>query len=169
MLLVFDGAEWEPAAVCVCVCVSLSFCGKNLTPIPTQQTAQHFLLSPPLLLPHYVLFTPLEAAQLSFPLLFFLLFHRPTLTWLQYVSLHPTAVFIIPAFASIPFRERLFCLERQKKTVMWKTPPTGDPDGSQSLHMDQRCATHAKFRDIQLHKAASCYENKIIFLLRTPE
>lgn len=49
-----------------CVCFFKAFCGKNLTPIPRQQTALRSLLFffPPSL-PHYVLFTPLEAARLS--------------------------------------------------------------------------------------------------------
>ena len=113
----------------VCVCSS-SLCGKNLTPIPYQQTAQHFLFFPPPVF-FLIMFCLLPLKQPRLPH-FFLLFRRPTLTWLQYVSLHPTAVFIIPAFACIPFRKRLFCLERQKKTVMSRTPPTGNPDGSQS-------------------------------------
>lgn len=145
--------------MCLCVCFSPRLCGKNLTPIPYQQTTRHFLS--PSLLPHYVLFTPLEAARLP-P--FFLLFHRPTLTWLQYVSLHPTAVFIIPASPCIPFRESLFCLERQ--TVTSKAPPTSTPDGSQSFHMYQSDATHTKCKAIQLHKIL-CYKNIIITLSRT--
>lgn len=131
--------------------------------LPANHHAFSFFLPP--LLPHYVLFTPLEATRLP---LSFLLFHRPTLTWLQYVSLHPTAVFIIPAFACSPFTESLFCLERQKKTVMSKTPPTSNPDGSQSFHMHQRDATHTRFWDIQLHKIVR-YENIIILILGKQE
>lgn len=71
---------------------------------------------------------------------------------LQYVSPHPTAVFIIPAFACIPLRDSLLCLERQKKTVMSRTPPTSSPDGSHSSSTEQRDATPAKFRDFQSHK-----------------
>lgn len=137
------------------VCVFLkAFCGKNLTPIPHQQTAPRslfffFFLFPPSL-PHYVLFTPLEAARLSPspppPPRLFLLFRRPALTWLQHASLHPTAVFILPAFARIPLRESSLCLERRKKTVMSRTPPAGGPDGSQRFRTEQRDATHSKFR-----------------------
>lgn len=73
---------------------------------------------------------------------------------LQYVSPHPTAVFIIPAFACIPLRDSLLCLERQKKTVMSRTPhpPTSNPDGSHSSRTEQRDATPAKCRDFQSHK-----------------
>lgn len=71
---------------------------------------------------------------------------------LQYVSPHPTAVFIIPAFACIPLRDSLLCLERQKKTVMSRTPPTSNPDGSHSSRTEQRNATPAKFKDFQSHK-----------------
>ncbi len=146
--------------VCVCVCVPHQvFVGKTWPQFLTSKPPHIFFFLPPLL-PHYVLFTPLEATRLP---LSSLLFHRPTLTWLQYVSLHPTAVFIIPAFACSPFRDSLFCLERQKKTVMSKTPPTSNPDGSQRFHMHQRDATHTRLRDIQLHKTVR-YENIIILL-----
>lgn len=115
--------------------------------LPANRRAFSFFL--PLLLPHYVLFSPQTSLT---PLFFFLLFHRPNLFWLQCVSLHRTAMFIIPAFACIPFRDSLLCLERQKKTVRSKTPPTSSPDGTHSFHEEQRDATHTKFRDIQLHK-----------------
>lgn len=108
---------------------------------------REFFHSPPFRLPCNVLFIPLEAAKLS---CFFLLFHIPGLSRLQYASPHPTAVFIIPVLACFHFRE--LCLERQKKTATLRTPPTSNPDGSHSFQMEQRDATHAKLRDVQLLK-----------------
>lgn len=130
--------------VCVCVCYfSPSLCGKKLTPIPHQQTSLHSP-SPPLLPsplpPHYVLFTPLEAARLPVLLL---LFHRAMLTWPQCVPPRPGAVFIIPAFACLPFRETLLCLERQRKTVVSKKrrlPPATQMD-HKSFRTGHRGAT----------------------------
>lgn len=159
MLLFSDSPEWEPDVdinvcclkACVRVFLTKSLWEKTWPQFHTSKPPGIFFFLPPL--PHHVLFTPLEAAR--FPL-FILLFHRPTLTWLQCVSLHPTAVFIIPAFACIPFRVCLFCLERQKKTCnVEDTPPMSNPDGSQSFHIDQRDVTHQEFKGIHSHDTVS--------------
>lgn len=152
MLLFFDATKQGPAvdnSVCrqnACVYVTQVFVGKTWPQFLTGETAGCFFFSP-CLLPHYVLFSPQTSLTLLF---FFLLFHRTNLFWLQCVSLHCTAVFIIPAFACIPFRDSLLCLERQKKAVRSKTPPTSNPDGTHSFLEEQRDAT--KFRDIHLQK-----------------
>ena len=157
MLLCSDGAEWEPAAdVNVCrlnlrVCVSSRlFVGKTWPQFLASKPpcALSFFFSLP---PFLIMFCLLPSKQPDSllplpPPRLFLLFCRPALTWLQHASLHPTAVFIIPAFAWIPLRESSLCLERQKKTVMSRTPPAGSPDGSQRFHMEQRDATHSKCR-----------------------
>lgn len=151
--------HWCVLIVCVCLCVSLVLT-KSFWEIPDPNSllakqkysfllshSFFFLLVDLFFPPYYVLFTPLEVAWLA---LFFLVFQRPTLTRSQHVFLHPTAVFIIPAFACIPHTESLFCLERQKKTVMSTAPPTSSPDGRQCLHMHLKDGTHKDFRDIQL-------------------
>lgn len=132
-----------------CVCFSRLFVGKTWPRFLTSKPpcALSLFFFPPSLI-MFCLLPSKQPDSLSFPppAQLFLLFRRPALTWLQHASLHPTAVFIIPAFAWIPLRESSLCLERRKKTVMSRTPPASGPDGSQRFRMEQRDATHSKFR-----------------------
>lgn len=135
--------KWEPAADInvlwqnVCLCGSLSqqvFVGKTWPQVFTSKA--EFSSPHSLLLPHYVLFTPPEAALILPPPFFFLpsfplspFLHRTTLTCLPHVSLHPAALFIIPTFACVPLTEILFCLDRRRKTVRrWHPPPASQMD-----------------------------------------
>lgn len=47
----------------------------------------------------------------------------------------------LPVF---PSESACFVWRGKRKHVMLKTPPTSNPDGSQSFHIDQRDVTHAK-------------------------
>lgn len=93
-------------------------------PDPNSLPAFSFFLP---LLPHYVLFTPLEAAQLPV----FLLFHRPTLTWLQYVSLHPTAGVYHPSI----------CLDFLQRELVWFGKAKENSDVEDTPHQHPRWVT----------------------------
>lgn len=128
---------------CVFVWVSLSqqvFVGKtwpqfltsnaefSLTPPnPTSPSSLCFVYSPwscPNPAPPHLLFPSLS------PFL-----HRPTLTCLLHVPLHPAGLFIIPTFACIPLTEILFCLDRRRKTVRrWHPPPAAQMDYKRMPH-----------------------------------